>query len=80
MGFKDFTTFNIAMLAKQGWKILNNPEDLWIRMLKGIYFSNSSFLEAKKSARSSWAWSNLLEVKELLVKSLCWRVGSGRDI
>ena len=26
MGFRDLRTLNLAMLAKQGWKILQNPD------------------------------------------------------
>lgn len=45
LGFKNFSNFNLAMLAKQGWRILNNFDELWVKLLKGIYFPNSSFLD-----------------------------------
>ncbi|KAF7809654.1 reverse transcriptase [Senna tora] len=80
LGFRDFSCFNLAMLAKQGWRIISNPNELWVRILKGIYFPKCSFLEAKKGAKASWAWSSLLEGRDLLVKNLTWRVGDGCSI
>lgn len=37
MGFKDYRSFNEAMLARQGWRLLMNPHSYWGRFLKGIY-------------------------------------------
>lgn len=36
LGFKDFMNSNLALLAKQAWRILNNSNDLWVKILKGI--------------------------------------------
>jgi hypothetical protein len=35
MGFKDFVLFNKAMLAKQGWRLISNPDSLSARVLQG---------------------------------------------
>lgn len=48
MSFKDFHIFNKASLAKQSWRVLNNENAFWVKVLKGIYFPNCSFFEAKK--------------------------------
>lgn len=80
MGFKDFSKFNMEMLAKQGWRMLNHPNEYWVRMIKGIYFPNSSFLKSKKNAKASWAWVSLLEGQEQLLSGLCLNVGNGKNI
>jgi hypothetical protein len=38
LGFRDFKAFNLAMVAKQGWKIMTQPETLVARMFKERYF------------------------------------------
>ncbi|CAL1391120.1 unnamed protein product [Linum trigynum] len=65
MGFKDFHQFNMALLVKQGWKILNGKEETWIKLLKGLYFPYGDFMEAEKGRRipigtdssdDDWVW------------------------
>lgn len=48
LGFKDLKSFNKALIAKQGWRILSNPDSLLIRVLKGKYFLFTSFLQANQ--------------------------------
>lgn len=59
MGFRDLKTFNLSLLAKQGWRLLLDPDSLWARVMKGRYFPNCSLLDAKKWGKASWAWSSL---------------------
>ncbi|GJX59329.1 RNA-directed DNA polymerase, eukaryota, reverse transcriptase zinc-binding domain protein [Tanacetum coccineum] len=80
LGFRDFEAFNMALLAKQGWRLLINPDAFWGRILKGIYFLNSNFLVAKKGSHPSWFWSSLLHGRDLLLQGVRWQVGNGRRI
>lgn len=47
MGLKDLSNFNTAVHHKLAWRMQHN-QDLWVRVLKGIYFPNCDFLQAKK--------------------------------
>jgi hypothetical protein len=43
MGFWDFEIFNLTMLAKQGWRLIQNLDSLVAWILKEIYFHASKF-------------------------------------
>ena len=54
IGFKDLRQFNLAMLAKQGWRLLQDQESLLFKCLKARYFPRCHFLEATDSLTSSF--------------------------
>lgn len=80
MGFRNYRVFNEALLAKQGWRLLMNPQAYWAKILKGIYFPNSNFLQATRGSHASWAWLSLLHGRDLLSKGLRWQVQDGSSI
>ena len=41
--FRDFETFNQAVLAKQGWRLLQNPRSLTQEVLRAKYFPEETF-------------------------------------
>ncbi|XP_028087816.1 uncharacterized protein LOC114288493 [Camellia sinensis] len=74
MGFRDFEALNLALLAKQAWRLFKFPNSLCAQLLKGIYFPSSDFLSAGRGRRASWAWSSILQGRDLLRKGLRWQV------
>ncbi|GAA0162122.1 hypothetical protein LIER_18286 [Lithospermum erythrorhizon] len=71
---------NIALLAKQGWRVATKEASLLFKVLKGRYFKRSSFLHAKLGSNSSYGWRSLLERRNVLLKGVRWQVGDGRSI
>ncbi|CAN1159418.1 Uncharacterized mitochondrial protein AtMg00310, partial [Linum perenne] len=80
LGFRDLHQFNLALLARQGWKIVTDPNSLLARVLKGRYFHDSTFFQAVEGSRPSWGWSSILASRELLIRGLRLQVGSGARI
>ncbi|KAL0448754.1 UNVERIFIED_CONTAM: hypothetical protein Slati_1431800 [Sesamum latifolium] len=55
MGFRDLEAFNLALVSKQVWRILKNPDTL----LSKIYFARGSIFEAKLGFNPSSDGSNI---------------------
>ncbi|XP_056855145.1 uncharacterized protein LOC130504548 [Raphanus sativus] len=77
LGFRDMEDFNQALLAKQAWRLLNNPESLIAQIYKGRYFNNRSFMDCGKGIRPSYAWRSILFGRDLLQKGLIKSIGDG---
>lgn len=58
--FRDLGDFNQALLAKQAWKVLNDPTSLIARLYKGCYFASKGFLECGQGYKPSYAWKRIL--------------------
>lgn len=80
MGFRDFGLFNQAMLAKQGWRLVTNPDSLCAKVLKGRYFHDSDFMSAANKRNSSHTWKAILHGREVLKLGLVKRIGDGASI
>lgn len=46
MGFKDLQTLNMAMYAKQSWRVMNDETSLLHHVFKAKYFPNRNFMAA----------------------------------
>ncbi|XP_062014291.1 uncharacterized mitochondrial protein AtMg00310-like [Rosa rugosa] len=80
MGFRDLNHFNLALLAKKCWRLIQEPNSLWAQVIKARYFPNCSFLEAVKGYRASWSWSSLLEARDQVIGGCNWQVINGCTI
>jgi hypothetical protein len=80
MGFRDLAIFNQAMLAKQGWRLLTDPNSLCARVLKGRYFPDTDFWNAPKPRSSSFTWRSILYGRELLAQGVTWGIGDGKTV
>ena len=77
MGFRDLRLFNLAMLGKQGWRLMERPDSLCARVLKGRYFHDKDFLEATRKKHASHTWRAILAGRDVLTKGLVRRIGDG---
>lgn len=77
LGFRDISIFNQAILAKQSWRIFNNPNSLLSIILKGRYFHSSNFLEANLGSRPSYTWRSILWGRKLFKQGYRWIIGPG---
>ena len=80
MGFKDLRAFNMALLAKQGWRLKQNPDSLSHRVFKAKYFAGCSFMEAQLGKKPSYVWRSIMAARETLEVGSRWIVGNGRSV
>lgn len=80
LGFRDLYSMNLALVAKQVWRIAKSPNALWAQLLKSLYFPNSSIWEAKKKCNASWGWQSLLQGRDFLNKHKAWFIKTGEKV
>ena len=59
MRFWDLRSFNLAMLAKQGWRLLHDYDSLLFKCFKARYFPRCHFLDVVDSPSSSYVWKSM---------------------
>ena len=74
MGFRDIHAFNLAMLAKQAWRLIQGGQSLFVKVYKARYFPNCSFMEAELRCNPSFVWKSLLDARELIRAGTAWHV------
>jgi hypothetical protein len=79
LGFWDMEMFNLALLAKQAWRLLQDENSLSAWVLKAIYFLDTSFLDAVIGQSPSRIWWSIMEGKEVLKGGLIGRIGTGES-
>lgn len=77
MGFRDLRCFNIAMLGKQGWRLMTCSDSLCARVLKGRYFHDTDFMRTSRKKHASRTWRGILAGREALQAGLIRRVADG---
>ncbi|CAN1787046.1 Uncharacterized mitochondrial protein AtMg00310 [Linum perenne] len=80
LGFKDLEFFNHALLAKQTWRLIQNPDLLLAQIYKAKYFPNSTLMQAGKGSNPSWGWRGILKGREIIKVGHRWQVGDGTSI
>ena len=80
LGFKDLEKFNLALLAKQGWRLQTNSSSLFYRVYKAKYFPGCDFIDAKMGKQASYGWRSIMATQNLIKKGVRWQVGDGEKI
>lgn len=80
LGFKSLSMFNMTLLAKQGWRIVNNENSLLHRVFKAKYFPNYSLFEANLGSNHSFTWLGIWEARCWLEKECLWRIENEKNV
>lgn len=77
---KKFSNMNKAMLTKQYWKMVYNPNSLLTKTFKSKYFPRTSILDCNPKSHHSWKWKNIISEKNTPLSDSKWIVGKGSEI
>lgn len=80
LGFEVFQSFNVALLVKQGWRLIFTPHSLKARLLKEKYFPSSSFWDARIPINVFSIWKGICDARRILEKGSKWRIVSGENV
>lgn len=68
------------MVAKQAWRLLENPSSLVGQILRARYFPNGDFLTAGYGQSPSLIWRSILWGRQVIEQGLIWRIGGGTSV
>lgn len=79
LGFQDFRSFNLALLGRQVWRLINNKDTLCFRVLSAKYFPDGNIFNAKRVDKLSYAWTSITAAAKAFNSGLGWHIGNGRN-
>lgn len=80
LGFRNLHDFNLALLSKQLWRILTQPNLLVSKVMRAKYFPKGGLLQTKAPTHASWLWRSWLGAAHILKAGTCFQVGNGKSI
>ena len=80
LGFRDLQEFNKAMLAKQLWRVITNPNLMVSKVLRGRYFKGESIWTMRTRNSDSWMWRSVVSAREVLERGARKRIGDGSTV
>ncbi|XP_026444346.1 uncharacterized protein LOC113344629 [Papaver somniferum] len=80
LGFRNLKHVNLFLLSKTAWKLIHNPNDMWVVILRCKYFENCHPLHYSKKGDYSWAWRSISRGLDFILKHSIWKVKDGKSI
>ena len=72
--------FNLALLAKQLWRLVQFPDSLVARVLRGRYYRLSSPLRVDSPSSPSYVWTSISAARKLLLLGIRQKVHSAYEV
>ncbi|XP_048608970.1 uncharacterized mitochondrial protein AtMg00310-like [Brassica napus] len=78
--FRMIHEFNLALLAKQLWRLVQYPDSLVVRVLRGRYYRLSSSLRVNAISSPSYVWTSISAARKLLLLGIRQKIDSGYEV
>lgn len=80
LGIRNSFAVNRVLIAKLGWRLLKNPNQLISKFLKDKYYPNQNLLEIDKAAaNSSWIWKGIINSLKFLKANIVYKINDGNS-
>jgi hypothetical protein len=76
LGILNTKIFNDCLMTKWIWKIYNQPDGLWVRILKAKYMRHGDFFRSS-GLQGSQFWKSIHKIKYLFKWGVIHKVGNG---
>ena len=76
----DLHCFNLALLAKQAWRLIDHPNSLCATILRTKYSLDEDLLNATLIKKSCYTWKTIMARVNIIKRGYVWRVGDGKNI
>ncbi|KAK5843320.1 hypothetical protein PVK06_005773 [Gossypium arboreum] len=80
LGIRDVRLFNLALLGRQVWKLINNKDFLCFKVLSSKYLPDGNIFHAKKVDKASFTWSSIAAAAKALKDCFGWQIRNGNKI
>lgn len=80
LGIRPASVFNKAAMAKLAWKIISEPDNWWVKLVKLKYLRTHNLFSVPKKNGHSLAWKGILDARSLIQEGMHWLVGFGSPI
>ncbi|XP_026384551.1 uncharacterized protein LOC113280112 [Papaver somniferum] len=82
LGFMNMELFNSSMITKIGWRLEQDKDSLWYKLMNAKYLLGRNVLNMNTKAKDgdSWIWKGVLEGIQNIQHHCTWRIGNGNKI
>lgn len=80
LGFRGIKDFSTSLLGKQLWRLMQKDGSLLERLFNGRFYYRCQIYEAPLGSKPSYDWHNILNVEDVVVSSIRWRIWNGDKV
>ncbi|GAA0148554.1 hypothetical protein LIER_36750 [Lithospermum erythrorhizon] len=80
LGLRSLVNMNSALLTKQAWRLVEDPESTLVKAYKVRYFPDTNSWDAMIGCSPSFTWRSILQSREVLRRGCRWILGDGNTI
>ena len=78
LGLRYASCINLAFMAKIGWGLITNLDDLWVWVLRSKYRCGNDLIpQVRKGSDSSNLWKGICQAWNIVENNVIWRLGDG---